>query len=219
MRRIFFVAIIGVAAAAAARAQDGSFSQAAKPEDLAAAGLSKLSPEELARLDKLVSDYRSGSLDSAKKEAAASEARARKAEADAKAAQAEADAREAREAAQRDKDQAAAAGEESRKAGFFSKAKALIMPGTAVSYKTVESRVMGGIKGWGPETVFVLENGQCWKVANGDSYYHGMIVLNPRCTLQPVKTLGGNGFQLYIDGLGSVRVRLVGEASPVAPPK
>ena len=235
MKRLLLGGIIWAAAATAGWADEGQFSQVVKPEDFAAAGLSKLSPAEMARLDQLGSDYRSGALEAARRQAAAADERARLAEADARTAQeaaetraiqAEAAARVAQaaqvaraaRAADRERQEAAAEAAEQKKAsgGFFSRARALVAPGTKVEYQPVESRIVGRLNGWGPQSIFLLENGQCWKVANNDTYYNGTVLVNPKVTIRHVPTFGG--FQMYIQDVGTVRVRLVGELPPLSSP-
>src|SRR4051812_39015691 len=85
-RRIGFALMLAVTIEL--RAAEENFTRAVRPEDFSAAGLGKLSPDELARLDALVRDYKSGALAAAKREAE-SAARAREA-AEARAVQAEA---------------------------------------------------------------------------------------------------------------------------------
>ena len=226
MNRLFLAGVVWAAAATGACAGEGQFTQMVKPDDMAAAGLEKLSPAELARLNQLVEDYKSGALEDARRQAeaakaaqAAAEARASRAEASAKKAQvaaetraseAEARAKAAQVAAQKAAEEAAAGTAETRKApgGFFSKMKVLVSPGTTIEYKPVESRIVGGIRGWEPQTVFVLENGQCWKVANDDRYYFGKLLVNPKVVIRS-STFGG--FKMHIEDIGDVRVRLVGE--------
>ena len=53
----------------ALRSAEPAFSGAVSPGDFAAAGLGRLTPAELARLDALVRDYRSGALERARREA------------------------------------------------------------------------------------------------------------------------------------------------------
>ena len=74
-----------------------NFSKAVRAADFSAAGLAKLSSEELARLDALVRDFKSGALVVARREAVAAEA-ARMA-AETKAAKLEADSSALRAAA------------------------------------------------------------------------------------------------------------------------
>src|SRR5262245_26514357 len=150
--------------ATVASAAEESFSKAVTPADYSAAGLEKLSPAELARLDALVRDFKSGALEVARREAAAAaaarataEARATKAEAKAHAAESVAKARAAESEAK-----ARAVESEAKKSdkGVLAKAKVMLTPGTQVEYATVESRIVGDFRGWEGRTLFTLENGQ-----------------------------------------------------------
>src|SRR5581483_4421949 len=141
---------LALALGAGARAADEPFSRALRPDDFSAAGLNKLSPEELARLDALVRDFKSGALTSAasaelaaklaaaqREAAAAAQARA---DAEARATKAEAQARaatEARSAA------TASAAEKKPETSLLARAKVLLTPGTQIEYTTVESRIVG----------------------------------------------------------------------------
>lgn len=167
----------------AAMAAEDRFSQAVRPGDYSAAGLAKLTPEELTRLDELVRDYKSGALAEAKREAELAQAQAERA----KAAQAEAEARAAKAAAvaeaqravveqQKAEAEKRAAAEKQRvaeaekKPGLLDRAKVLLLPGTKIEYSTLESRLVGDFQGWEKRTVFQLENGQRWRVAGSTSY-------------------------------------------------
>ena len=205
------------------QAAEESFSQAVRAEDFSAAGLAKLSAEELARLDALVRDYKSGALLAARRETAAAEkaraeaearatsaaaavvaakveaeARAAKATADAQAAQAAAEARAAKAAAE-----AAAVAPKKSEGGLLAKAKALLPAGTEVEYAAVESRIAGDFTGWEGRTVFVLENGQRWQVVNGGSYFTPAL-RNPAVKITPASF---GGFWLTVEGVKQ-RVRV-----------
>lgn len=193
------------------RGAEESFSRTVRAEDFSAAGLAKLSPEELARLDALVRDFKNGSssfakasddtLAQAKAELAivkreAETAEAARMAAEAKAAKAEAAANERT---------AQAAGPEKRKnePGLLAKAKVLLTPGTEVEYADTDSRIAGNFTGWEGHTVFQLENGQRWQVANGGSY------VTPPIPSPKVKIVSANfgGFWMTIEGVKQ-RVRV-----------
>lgn len=189
---------------------EAPFSQAVSPPDFAAAGLSKLSPEELARLDALVRAYGSGALEAAKREAAAAsvarteaerrareaEALATRAEADAKSAAARASTAEAD--AKRAVAHASATDADGRKSlSLLGRAKVLLTPGTEIEYSTVESRIVGDFRGWERGTVFTLENGQRWRVESSDSY------VSPSVHAPAVKITPGmlGSFFLNVEGV------------------
>lgn len=145
-------------------AAEETFSQSVPKADFAAAGLARLTPQELARLDALVRDFKSGALEAARREAAiAAEARAK---AEASAARAEAEMRVAREEVRT----RAAEAEKKSDTSLLSRAKVLLTPGTQIEYSTVETKIVGEFRGWAPRTVFTLANGQRWQVIGGDSY-------------------------------------------------
>jgi nucleoid-associated protein YgaU len=210
MNRSHVVAIIALATVSCAFADPDQFSQVVKPADFAAAGLSKLSPGELARLDQLVEAYKSGALEAARQQAAA--ATAAQAAAEARAAQAEAAAKTAQAAATKAKDDAAAQAAAEKKASggsLLSRAMVMITPGTKVVYQSVESRIIGGVSGWNAHTIFTLENGQEWQVSDYSHYFNGPPIDNPKVKLVPAGVLGG--FRMEIEGIGEMRVRLISE--------
>ena len=181
------VAVRGADSASSLRAEE-NFSKAVRADDFSAAGLSKLSPEELARLDVLVRDFKSGALLAAKREAAASEAA--RAAAEAKAAKVEAEA----------------AKEKKSEGGLLAKAKVLLKPGTEVDYEAMESRIVGNFNGWDGRPIFTLENGQRWQVANAGHYYTPAIA-SPKVKITPAAM---GGFWMSIDGVDQrVKVTLV----------
>jgi len=194
MKRWIAAMLLGGAIAVAARAAEEVFSKAVRPGDFAAAGLAKLSAEELARLDALVRDFKSGTLERARKEAVAAEARASQAEKRAAAAAVVATERE-----------------KPPPPGLLAKAKVLLTPGTQVEYATVESRIAGEFRGWEKGTVFGLENGQRWQAAGAESN------VTPPVPGPAVKITPGllGSFWMTIEGVRPrVKVALVGGGTP-----
>jgi hypothetical protein len=172
MRRLLAAGFLFTVLASVVLAEDAPFTQTIGTDDMAATGLDKLTPAQLSRLDALVSAYKSGELESARKSAEDALAAKKAAEAEAKAAKADAVATK----------QAAAAATKEAKAevqeikrtslGFFSKAKIMLMPGTKVEYAVVYSTIPGKFEGWEGLQVFHLANGQTWQIANnGPGYY------------------------------------------------
>ncbi|MBS0661921.1 MAG: hypothetical protein JSR48_01545 [Verrucomicrobia bacterium] len=177
---------LALAAAGLGRAET-PFSQALPPEDFAAAELGKLTPAALARLDELVAAYKRGEVATvraaaaAEVEAARAAAETEKARARAEAAHAQAEAAKARETSP----------------GLLAKAKVLLSPGTKVEYAAVESCLAGDFDGWEGHTVFRLENGQHWRVANGGSYY-SPVLHRPKVSITPASF---GGFWMEIEGV------------------
>lgn len=170
MKRLIAWALVSYVcvAAVAAQAAEDNFSKSVPASDFSAAGLSKLSPEELARLDALVRDFKSGALEAAKREATlAAEARVKaeakgRADAEARAAKAEAKAIAA-----------TAEAEKKSEGSLLQRAKVMLTPGTKIEYTTVDAKLVGEFRGWAPKTVFTLDNGQRWRVTSSDSYVTG----------------------------------------------
>jgi len=228
MRRWLAIGLLGMAGALTVRAADEGFSKAVRAEEFSAAGLTKLTPEELARLDALVSDYKSGALIAARQEAdvaaqakTAAEARASAAEAEAKTTGAAAEVRAATEAkvaaeakAAQAEAEAQAARAEATKAkaglmsGLLAKAKVVLTPGTEIEYASVDTRLVGDFHGWSPGTVFSLENGQRWQVTDSTTY-----ATPPEPGLRKVRIAPGalGSFFLEIEGVRQKpRVKFVG---------
>lgn len=67
------------------------------------------------------------------------------------------------------------------------------------------SRIIGTVSGWDPRTKFSLENGEVWTVANYD-YYTCPAVKDPVVEIRPAAF---GGFWMRIGSLPEVRVRLV----------
>jgi len=192
---------VGAACAGARAADEAKFSATMSAADFAGAGLGKLTPDELARLDGLVRDFRTGALEQARRDAAvAAEARV---QAEAKIARAEAEARAARA------DAAAKAlladnAEKKAEKSVLARAKVLLTPGTEIEYSTVESRIVGEFRGWEGRTSFRLENGQRWQTA-GEGIYVSPPLLNPGIKIMP-GMLGS--FWMTVEGI-KPRVKVV----------
>lgn len=180
-------------------AAEHPFSRALAPGEFQAAGLARLTPEELARLDALVRDYRSGALERARLEAetvarASAAAQAARAAAEQRASQAEARAQAAETAARQ------------AEGGLLARAKVLLTPGTQIEYSTVESRLVGDFLGWEGRTLFTLENGQRWQSA-GEATYISPPIRSPAVRVVP-GALGS--FWLVVEGVKPrVKVTLV----------
>ena len=190
MKKLFLLGIVWVALGTVGRAAEAVFTKAVAKADFFAAGLGKLSSEELARLDGLVRDYQSGALAAARRDAAA-EARVL------------AEARRA-EGASVARAQSEAGGEKTTKGGPLARAKVLLAPGTEIEYATVESRIAGNFTGWDGRAVLTLENGQRWQIANGGNYSTPPL-LSPQVKITPAP-LGG--FWMTIEGV-AMRVKVL----------
>ena len=67
MKKLVAIGLGWLAMGGWVRGAEEAFSRAVRAEDFSAAGLAKLSPDELARLDALVRDYQSGALAAARR--------------------------------------------------------------------------------------------------------------------------------------------------------
>jgi hypothetical protein len=146
---LFLLACAGLGAALGAA--EPSVLAKLPPERFARAGLQKLTAAELAELEQVIAEAKSGELEAAERKLAAAEAKARDAEA--KAA-------------------ARAAAPEKKGPGWL---KALVTlqetnesPDKA---EAVESRLAGDYDGWTGRTTFKLENGQIWQQTDGKQRY------------------------------------------------
>jgi hypothetical protein len=187
MKRIIVAGLIVASLLGVAHAAEEKFTSIVSPQDFAAAGLAGLTPEQLARLNTLVENYKSGALAAARR--AADDALAAKQAAEARAVASEAKA----EAARADATKAQAATAEATKSastpGILAKAKVMLMPGTQVEIASIDSTIAGKFHGWEPGQIFTLANGQRWQVANKDHYY-SPVVENPKVQVTPA-ALGG----------------------------
>jgi hypothetical protein len=218
MKKLVAMGLGWLACGVMMRAAEAEFSKAVRAEEFAAAGLGKLSPDEVARLDGLVREYKSGALAAAKREAAVAaeargtaEAKAARAEAETQAAKAEARKAESARAeaakvaqVQTEVAQAEAAKAKKAEVGLLARAKVRLTPGTEIEYATVESRIAGNFTGWEGRAVLTLENGQRWQIANGGTY------MTPALPSPNVKIVPANlgGFWMAIEGVAN-RVKVL----------
>ncbi len=66
----------------------------------------------------------------------------------------------------------------------------------------IESRLVGTFSGWKETTVFILENGEHWKVTDGSSGHYAPVANPPVLVVRDVF-----GFKMAISGGGIMRVR------------
>jgi hypothetical protein len=159
------------------------FSQTLSPADFTAAGLDQLKPEQLARLDEFALVFQARALQKTPLAAAQP-----------KVAQMPAGLGTATQAQ-------ATTGSAGVRYG--------IKPAKSAAPEPEISRIVGTITGWKADTVFRLENGEVWTVANADRY-SGPEMTNPAVQIRPASVFGG--FWMRIESLPEVRVRLVSAA-------
>jgi len=200
--------VIALVCAALARADD-SFTKALSPSDFQAAGLGKLTPDELARLDELVRGEKTGAVAKATVETTKVVTANVTA---AVTATVTASVRQEVQAEDRKVEQKKAASE-----SFLDRMKVVLKPGTQVEYSTLDAVLVPPFHGWQPGTVFTLTNGQRWVVTDNVSYWA------PK-TYEPVQVRivpgFAGGFFMEIHKGGRPRVRFLGlvAGTPPAPP-
>jgi hypothetical protein len=184
IRRLAF--LLALACAGPLRADD-SFTKALSPEDFQAAGLGKLTPDELARLDQLVRGQQTGAVAKAKEETTKSVSLMVRAQVQA---------------------------EEIKKqsAGIIEKMKVMLKPGTEIEYTTLDSAIVAihEINYGKGGAVFTLANGQRWFTSEDDDW--PSTKAGPvRARVVP----GSMGsFFLDIEHGGRPRVKFVGNVGP-----
>jgi multidrug efflux pump subunit AcrA (membrane-fusion protein) len=172
-----------------AYAAEGDFTRSISPENFKAAGLDRLTPDQLQRLNELITGFKQDLVTTARQ--SAEEARAAKQ----KAEEAVAAQRAAEASARLAKDELKAATAEAAESktdrkGFFAKAKVMIVPGTKIEYAEIKSTVLGPFEGWKGRTTFRLANGQRWQVFNSNEDYFTPPQENVEVQIRPA-VLGG----------------------------
>lgn len=191
------------------------FSRSLSPADFAAAGLDKLTPAELARLDALVEARMQGKVDKVQQEAAqqvatevdrrvATEMDQRVETEVSKRVQAEVAKRVEAEVGKRVKEEVA---KKEKSESLLHRMKVVLTPGTEIAYETVESTLVGPFLGYNPGTVFTLANGQKWQVVEG-SYWSPKKEAN-RLRKVVIKPGVLGSFFMEIEGAGRAKVKII----------
>jgi hypothetical protein len=134
-RELFLMGVLVVVAAS--KGAGAEFSETLSSDEFSAAGLSKLSAEELSRLNALIQRQRRS--DGERKEQRTSGSGTTGLETSSPTPSAKASARE----------------------------RVVLTPGTAVEYAKVETHLRGRFRGYEPGAVLTLANGQRWRVVDG----------------------------------------------------
>ena len=191
IKRLLLVLVLFSAVLARA---DDSFTKSLDPADFKAAGLGKLTPEEIARLDALILAHQAGAVQ--------------------KAAE---DTKKAVTATVREEERAAAK-KEAASGGFIDKMKVILKPGTQIDYTTLDAMLPAGYSGWTKGQVLTLTNGQRWLVIDDGGDYDP-----PSGKPVHVRIVPGSlgSFFMEIENSSRVRVRFYGnvptpEAAPPA---
>ncbi len=205
---------------------DPGFVQTVSAADFAQAGLQKLTPAELARLETLVEQYKTGVVAVVQSQAAASASESRQdleqkvvaaetkvREAELKAKEAEAKAMEAEtktkaaEAKARETQAKIAAAPAKKQPGWLAALTTLARASEKPEdEEPLESRLVGDFNGWNGRTVFTLENGTKWVQQNKvDTYSYSPALHAPMVRITPASM---GGFWFDVKGVNS-RLRVV----------
>jgi hypothetical protein len=161
---------------------DEPFTKTLTPQDFAAAGLGKLTPEELATLDSLVHASQSGAVAVAKDQTAKEVAQTVRVQVQAEDKKAE---------------------EKKASTGFFDRFKVTLKPGTEIEYTSLDAAILPPFDGYEKGTVLTLDNGQRWVVTDDSSDYR-----NPVKKPVPVHIYPGSMGSFFMDIQGSGRARV-----------
>ena len=193
---------------------EADFLKTLPADEFAAAGLQKLTPEELARLEALFQRFKTGEVTEVRQQAEA-RALASQQEAEKKIVAAEMKAQEAVEKANAAITKAKEA--EAKAAAEPAPAKnqprwytALLTLHRAAAKPEKEepfqSQLLGNFSGWTGNTVFTLENGTRWVQQNkSDTYIYSPVLHSPKVKITPAAI---RGFWLEIEGV-NLNVRVV----------
>ncbi|HEY1794291.1 MAG TPA: hypothetical protein VGG34_15355 [Opitutaceae bacterium] len=141
--------ILALACLPAVRA-DEPFTKGLSQADFEAAGLGKLTPGELARLDALVGSRQAGAVAKTRDETARVVTEKVKAEA----------LRQQSE-------------------GIVDRMKVILKPGTRIEYTSLDAEIAPPFREWEKGTVFHLSNGQLWVATDADDVYFGPPIKKP----------------------------------------
>ena len=198
------------------------FSKTISPEEFAAAGLSKLTPEELARLDALVQGQRSTAVARVEAETTKkveAETTKRVEEETTRKVEAETTKRVEAETTKKVKAEIAAlppppvpanTAPAAQSGSLLNRLRVVLTPGTDIEYEKVETELVGPFRGYDPGTVFTLSNGQRWRVIQGTYWSSAKNADKVRKVVIEPGVLGS--FYLRIENGGRPKVTFVGGA-------
>jgi hypothetical protein len=172
---------------------DDSFTKTLSPADFQAAGLGKLTPEELSRLDQLIRGQQTGAV-------------------------AKATAETTKKVALSVREEVQAEERKKQSAGILERMKVMLKPGTEIEYSTLDSTLVAvqDINFGKGGAVFTLANGQRWRTDDDDVWP------NVKKRTIHVRIIPGSmgSFFMEIEHGGRPRVRFAGSTAPVqtAPP-
>jgi hypothetical protein len=208
------IVTFGLLVFAATAMADDEFLKTLPAADFAAAGLQKLTPEELARLEALVQQYKTGEVTTVRQQTEA-KALASQQEAEKKILAAEAKAKEAETKAHEAEAKAtvtatkppAAATPAQKQPGWFTALLTLKKAGEKPEKEEpLTNRLAGDFNGWYGHTIFTLENGSRWLQQNKSEIYpYSPTLHSPKVKITPAAF---GGFWLEIAGV-NLQVRVI----------
>ena len=196
---------LGLLALAVIARADAGFLKTLPADDFASAGLQKLTPGELARLEALVQLYKTGEVAVARQQVEA-QASASRQEAEQKIIAAEGKARDAEAKASevalkaREAGAPAAAAPGRKQPGWFAALLTLQHASEKPEKEEpLEGRLTGDFDGWNGRTVFRLQDGTRWVQQNKtDIYAYAPVLHAPKVKITPAAM---RGFWLEIEGV------------------
>lgn len=207
MRNI--VMTLGLLALTVCGQADTGFVGALPAEDFGAAGLQKLSPGELAKLEALVERYKTGVVAAAPQLAQVA-AIVSQHETEQNNVSTETKSKiTALKAKEENSEETASANKQpSWFTALITLSRSADKPGKA---EPLESRLLGDFNGWSGHTTFTLENHTRWMQQNHtEAYVFSPTLHSPRVKIRPAST---NGYWLEVDGV-NLQVRVVPLALP-----
>jgi hypothetical protein len=166
-------------------AAGGEFARKLTPEEIRASGLAKLSPQELAQLEKLIEDYKAGTPSKP-------------------TAVAQSPAAPATPAAET-KEAPPPRGEKKLPEWVGALITLKRSEQSPSKVEPLESRIAGDFEGWSGRTNFKLENGQVWTQVNkDDTYVYTPALKSPKVKIVPAAF---GTFMMEVEGV-SQRVRI-----------
>jgi hypothetical protein len=201
--------ILAVACAATAYGQD-SFTKSLSPADFQAAGLNKLTPEELAALDALVLGRQTGAVAKAKEETKIETTKVVTEQVRQQVTQ-----QVTLQVTQKVKaEDQQAEQKKPMSTEIIEKLKVVLKPGTQIEYTTLDAEILPPFNGWEKGTVFTLTNGQRWVVTDDGQYWSPRKTTPVHARIEPGAL---SAFFMEIDKGGRPRVKFLDNV-PVAAP-
>jgi hypothetical protein len=193
-----WIVTLGLLLLAITAKADTGFVKSLSAEDFAAAGLQKLTPEELARLEALVQRHATGEMAVVRQqeEAKASDSRS---ETDKKEIASKTEARNAGAKADETETKATVVPAKKQPRWFTALLTLNRAKEKPEKEEPLESRLVGDFNGWNGRSIFKLENGTRWVQQNKtETYIYSPVLHSPKVKITPASI---TGFWLEIEGV------------------